>query len=89
MVAAVQQYTLGTSNANSMLPPPPPGDTIPVPPVVDTDPSRAGASFGRRGTRRGNESGGDSGSVSQVSMVSINGRSYNGPVFDATGNRIA
>ena len=91
LVAAVQQYTAGASNAN-LMPPPPPNDLTSIPPIVDTDPSRARASFGCSGVGRGDETSGgnpgDSGSVSQVSMVSINGHSYNGPVFDASGNQI-
>lgn len=89
LVAAVQQSLIGqTSSSNQTmipLPPPPPANAPPVPPVIDTAASHAGASFGRQGTRQAPT---DQQSVGNVSMVSINGRSYSGAVFDARGNRL-
>ena len=61
----------------------------PIPPVINTNAQQAGASFGRQGTRSHSNNTSAGGSVSQVSMVSINGQSNNGPVFDSNGNRIA
>ena len=95
LVAAVQR---SISAANTSLPPaqprsvpmpPPPARTIAqVPPVINTQASQAGASFGRSGTRQGPNHA-SSESVSQVSMTSINGQPYPGPVYDANRNRIA
>jgi hypothetical protein len=89
LVSQVQQSLSGNqSQGQSMVqlpPPPPPGRAPTVPPVIDTNASQAGASFGRRGTRQNNN---DNNSVSNISMVSINGQSYNGAVFDSNGNRL-
>ena len=68
------------------IPPPPPSATSPVPPIINTNAQNAGSSFGRHGTRVPASS---SDSVSHVSAVTINGQSYNGPVYDANNNRIA
>lgn len=87
LVAAVQQYTAQTPSPNPQmiqLPPPPQGNHPPVPPVIDTSASNAGASFGRRGTRQPP----DQNSVGNVSMVSINGQSYSGAIYDSRGNRL-
>lgn len=94
--AVAQSIGAATSNANSMVPPlppapsptsvPPPARNNSIPPVIQTNASTAGSSFGRPGVR---STPGDDNSVSQVSMVSINGRNYNGPVFDSNGQRLA
>ena len=95
LVAAVRQSMIGntnTSNGSTMIPlPPPPPPIVPgIPPIINTNPSQAGASFGRRGTHNTNQQQeNDNNTVSNVSMISINGRNYNGAVFDANGNRIA
>ena len=99
LVAAVQQTIAATSSDASnivplppapqpgtvMIPPASPSPNSSVPPVINTNASTAGASFGRRGTRVPNSNN----STSQVSMVSINGTTYNGPIFDGNGNRLA
>ena len=96
LVSAVQRSiaAASTSNANQIvpLPPPSPGTVMEpppnrVPPVINTNASTAGSAFGRQGTRVNPQH--DTSSVSQVSLVSINGQSYNGPVFDSNGTRIA
>jgi hypothetical protein len=86
LVAAVQQSIAGdTSNAPAMVQlPPPPVGTAPVPPIISTNSTQAGASFGRRGTRNQPTDN----SVSNISMVSINGQPYNGAIYDAQGTRI-
>jgi hypothetical protein len=68
------------------LPPAPQGQATPVPPIIDTTSSQAGASFGRRGSRQPPTN--DQASVSNISAVSINGQSYHGAVFDTNGTRI-
>ena len=94
LVAAVQR-SISIASTEGTMPPPPPPRTVPmpppptrtmvqIPPVINTQASQAGASFGRSGTRQG-----ESDSVSQVSMVSINGQPYGGPVYDSNRNRIA
>ena len=86
LVAAVQQSIAGNpANAPAMIQlPPPPVGNAPVPPVISTTSLQAGASFGRRGTRNQPTDN----SVSNISMVSINGQSYNGAVYDPQGNRL-
>ena len=92
LVAAVQQ-SIQNSNESNTLPPPPsrivPQPSSPVPPIINTNASSAGASFGCPASRTPPPSSTDGGSVSQVSMVSINGQPYGGPVYDANGHRIA
>ena len=70
------------------MPPPPARTVAQIPPVINTQASQAGASFGRSGTRQGPNHL-SSESVSQVSMTSINGQPYSGPVYDSNRNRIA
>ena len=89
IIAAVQRtigatQTFDSNRSHAIVPLPPPAATdVPVPPIIETNPNRAGASFGRAGSRtRGDDQ-------SSVSMVSINGRAYNGHVYDARGNRIS
>ena len=86
LVAAVQQSIAGNpANAPAMIQlPPPPVGNAPVPPVISTTSLQAGASFGKRGTRNQPTDN----SVSNISMVSINGQSYNGAVYDSQGNRL-
>ena len=94
LVSAVQRHTSGTNNNTVPLPPPPnahtnimPPSVNQPPPVIDTTARSAGATFGRQGTRNPHTS--DNHSVGTMSAVSINGRSYNGAVYDSSGNRIA
>ena len=88
LVAAVQQSIVGqtTLNNNNMvqLPPPPHNLVPPIPPVIDTNASHAGASFGRQGSRQRQENT----NSSNLSVVSINGQSYSGAVYDSRGNRL-
>ena len=101
LVAAISRSISATqSQQHASLPPAPSGNPIQspltqsrsnphgasVPPVINTNASQAGSSFGRQGTRVNSS---DATQVSQVSMVTINGQHYNGPVFDANNNRIA
>ena len=62
----------------SSIPPPPPR----VPAIVNTTASRAGQSFGRKGTRV------TPSDQSVVSAVTINGQTYNQAVFDINGNQL-
>ena len=93
-MAAVQRSIAATSIAPSLPPapstsivPPPPhvstANDSGVPPVINTNASTAGTSFGQAGTQI------PSNSVSQISQVSINGRAYQGAVYDSNHNRIA
>ena len=66
------------------LPPQPVGTPPPVPAIISTNASQAGSYFGRQGSRAPPSS-----DQSNISMISINGRSYNGPIFDTNGNRLA
>ena len=90
LISQVQQSISGNqSQGQSMIqlpPPPPPGRAPTIPPIIDTNASQAGATFGRRGTRQQNHH--DNNSVSNISMVSINGQSYSGAVYDSNGNRL-
>ena len=91
LVAAVQRSIAAASTAPSL--PPAPSNPVAlspptmsargVPPIINTSASTAGNTFGRSGTRISSDS------VSQISQVSINGQTYNGPLFDANHNRIA
>ena len=84
-MSAVQSHIRQTTTATFPLPPAvPPVTAPPIPTVIDTDPAEAGAAFGRRGSRQPPTSG-----DSSIGLVSINGRSYTGPVFDTNRNRIA
>ena len=58
------------------------GET-PVPPIVTTDAKSAGKSFDRRGARQN-----PSGDSRTIALVTVNGRTHNGPVYDANGNQI-
>ena len=76
-----------TGQALAQLPPPPPAiapGRPSVPTIIDTNATRAGASFGRCGSRNP-----DNNSVSNVSMISINGQSYDGAIYNAHGTRLA
>ena len=95
LVTSVQHSMIGAAstygaqnNEHPMirLPPVPTNGISPVPPIINTNANHAGAAFGRGGSRTNPR--GDN-SVSQVSMISINGQSYGGPVYDANGNRLA
>ena len=68
------------------IPPPPPPRTSPVPPIIQTNANEAGSSFGRSASRQPPS---DSSTIGQVSLVSINGQPYHGPIFDSNNNRIA
>ena len=90
MVAAVRHHigitetSMNNSNGTMVPLPPPPIREAPVPPIIETNPNQAGMSFGRSGTR--NRSQDDH---SAISAVSINGRNYNGHVYDSRGNRLS
>ena len=56
------------------------GSTIGV--SVEGNPTPLGNSFGRSGRRQ------PSSSNSTISSVTLNGRSYHGPVFDDKGNQL-
>lgn len=99
LVSAVARSINATSSGTVMAPPPlpppplrqalnpPASQSNNVPPVINTNATTAGQSFGRSGICvNPNE---DGGSVSQVSMVSINGQNYNSAVFDSNGQRLA
>ena len=92
LVAAVRASMVGelrttndpNDNVTALVAPPipPTGMPPPVPPVIMTQPLNAGHTFGRAGSRvRGS-------GASTIATVTINGRSYTGPVFDAQGNTI-
>ena len=86
MVSAVQQSFAGQKSIQ-LPPPPPPGNPpgrLNVPTVIDTNANPVEASFGRRGTNQP-----DNNSVSNVSIISINGQSYSGAIYDVNVNRIA
>ena len=72
------------NNGGLVALPPPPSQNAPVPPIVtaNTTASSAGGAFGRQGTRQ------RSSDSSTIASVTINGRSYNGPVYDVNGNII-
>ena len=85
----IGQFQQVSTPGSAILPPPPPprppaaptptpGTAPGVPATITTN--NAGQAFGSSASR------GD-GSVSVVSTV--NGRSYNGPVYDSNGNRIS
>ena len=88
LVAAVQQSIIGRTDSTNtdmvQLPPPPQFIAPPIPPVINTDASQAGASFGRQGSRQRQ----DNNSSSNLSVVSINGQSYSGAIYDSRGNRL-
>lgn len=89
LISAVQQSIVASQGTSFIqLPPPPANGVPPIPPIIDTSASRAGASFGRRGTRAAASQNGDAQSVGNISMVSINGQSYTGAVYDSQGNRL-
>ena len=90
LVSAVQAHISATSTGirnEPALPPPslPPfpfGNAPPIPPVIETNPHQAGAAFGRRGSRQ------PPSIDASIGQVTINGRSYAGSIYDASGNRI-
>ena len=80
--------------ANTQFPlPPPPTTTSPIPPpppqnvpnTIQITTGSAGSAFGRQPTDQ--NSSNDQQSV--ISRVTIDGRAYNGPIYDANNNRIA
>ena len=80
------QSTQQESSSTAIVPlPPPPSNSVggPIPPVVMTNPSSAGQSFGQAGTRITPTDN------STIATVTVNGRSITGPIFDSNGNRIA
>ena len=83
MAAANRGNTQG-GGLVSLPPPPSNNNTAPVPPIVTTNTTAlsAGRGFGRQGTRQNNS---DS---STIASVTVNGRTYNGPIYDANGNII-
>ena len=71
-----------SASGNSLVPmPPPPSGPPPILPFVIKDASTSVQSFGRKGNRQ---------QISDniISFVSINGRPYNGTVFDDKINRL-
>jgi hypothetical protein len=93
-ISAVRTAQIGNMNqqpppmfgAPPSIAPPPPFINIPPPPLPPrppTDSTQAGSRFGRTGSRTNN--GNDNASIS---AVTINGRQYDGPVFDQHGNVI-
>jgi hypothetical protein len=84
IISAVQSIVGGNQQAFSVgatsTLPPPPTDRPQPPPVIHTPSNSAGSTFGQRAAPSG------SSIISSVSM--INGRPYDGPVFDARGNRL-
>ena len=87
IISAVQQMqhipaTIPPQHNVGMIPLPPP----PIPAIIKTNPLQAGTSFGRQSSRAPPAS---DQSQSNISMISINGRSYSGPIFDNNGNRLA
>ena len=81
MISAVHASIANTNTV--AFPPPPSGNNPPVPPIINTNASTAGQSFGRRGSRQQPISD-DLASVNSVSIV--NDRQYRGQVFDSNGN---
>ena len=77
MVSALAASISQMNGNNNMQLPPPPSDTPPVPPHISTN--EAGSHFGRSGQRQPPSDN------SSIGMVSINGQSYNGRVFDSNG----
>jgi len=69
------------------LSPLPAGTAPHVPAIINTNPLHAGDSFGRQGSRALPVP--PPSDQSNISMISINGRSYNGPIFYTNGNRLA
>ena len=89
-MAFTDNATIAAAYSAPPLPPPPTHGMVPPPPPVpfiNTNASQTGSSFGRQGTRIAPSS--DSTQISNVSAVTINGQTYNGPVFDRNNNRIA
>ena len=86
MIGEVSTTTMDQQESTAIVPLPPPPSTSaggPVPPMVMTNPMNAGQSFGRAGSRV------VSSNNSTIATVTVNGRSFSGPVFDGQGNRIA
>ena len=71
--------TTMVTNLNTL----PSGLPPPVPQVVMTQPINAGNNFDRSGLRVQNSD------ASTIATVTVNGRNYTGPLFDAQGNQIA
>ena len=67
--------------------PPPPSQSPPIPPIINTNPSKAGVALRRRGSLTPHQS--TDNSVGHILAVSINGQSYNGSIFDADGTRLS
>ena len=67
--------------------PPPPSHTPPILPIINTNPSQSGDSFGRQVSRNPHQY--TDNSVGHISAVSINGQSYNGSIYDANLTRLA
>ena len=91
LIAAVQRHIIQATNATDVYPmvslPPSPSQTPPVPTIINTNLSQAGAAFGRLGSCNTHQS--TDNSMGHISAVSINGQSYNGCIFDANGTRLA
>ena len=78
-----QVQTPGAGTPLPPPPPPPPAAPAPAPPIPGTiTTNNAGQAFGSSASRGGN---GDASSV----ISTVNGRSYQGHVYDANGNRIS
>lgn len=82
--ATVDASTIASNPAEAYAAPiVPPGP----PPIIHTNASQAGNSFGRHGSASRAQVSATR-TQAPVSRVSINGQAYAGPVFDAQGNRL-
>ena len=72
------------SNASQAIVPLPPVPTglPPHGPMVITDASSMGSSFGRSGSRQPRQEN------SSISSITVDGRQYSGPIYDVNGRRI-
>ena len=85
------QRTINTVGSLTQPPLPPP--TVPIRPAgspppnvptsIEVSAGSAGSAFGRAGGSPPNDD-----QTSVISRVTINGRAYSGPLYDANGNRI-
>ena len=83
----INQTTTATDTHPMVLLLPVPPKAPPIPPIINTNPSQAGAVFGRKGSRTPLQP--TDNSVGNILDVSIDGHSYNGSIFDANGNRLS